>query len=179
MVDFREEQRIDMWWVRLTVLAVAAMAWLSVLSPPLFRCEGASCKELAWLPWVLIPLIGVGLPLLFFVLRLTVTIDADGVHVRYYPFIKRQIAFSDIESFCARRYRPIREFGGWGIRSGLGKKAAYNAKGDRGVELYLRDGHSLMLGSQRPKELAAALRARGVAEITKEGAPEGSHWLMS
>jgi hypothetical protein len=36
-----------------------------------------------------------------------------------------------------------------------------------------------MLGSQRPKELAAALRARGVAEITKEGAPEGSHWLMS
>jgi hypothetical protein len=127
MVDFREEQRIDMWWVRLTVLAVAAMAWLSVLSPPLFRCEGASCKELAWLPWVLIPLIGVGLPLLFFVLRLT----------------------------------------------------AYNAKGDRGVELYLRDGHSLMLGSQRPKELAAALRARGVAEITKEGAPEGSHWLMS
>jgi hypothetical protein len=97
-------------------------------------------------------------------LRLTVTIDEGGIHIRYYPFVRRTIPFTDIHAFQARRYRPVREFGGWGIRTGLGKKSAYNAKGDLGVELYLRDMRSVMIGSQRHEELAATLRRHGLTE---------------
>jgi hypothetical protein len=78
--------------------------------------------------------------------------------------MNRTIAFHEIRAFGARRYRPIREFGGWGIRSGLGKKSAYNASGNLGVELYLRNSQSIMLGSQRHEELAQALRKHGVPE---------------
>jgi hypothetical protein len=95
------------------------------------------------------------------ILRLTVTVADGGIHIRYYPFVNRTIPFSDIHFFRARRYRPVREFGGWGIRTGLGKKSAYNASGDHGVELYLKDMKSIMLGSHRHEELAAAIRADG------------------
>ena len=36
---------------------------------------------------------------------------------------------------------------------------AYNVSGDRGVELTLKDGRRVMLGSQRADELAAVIEA--------------------
>ena len=117
-----------------------------------------------WLVWVLTAFLCLLVPALLWVLRLTITVGDAGVHVRYYPFVNRMIPFHEIRAFGARRYHPIREFGGWGIRSGLGKKSAYNASGDLGVELYMRNAHSIMLGSQRHEELAEALRKHGVPE---------------
>jgi hypothetical protein len=40
---------------------------------------------------------------------------------------------------------------------------AYNVSGDRGVELTLRDGRRVMLGSQRPEELAQAIETQRAA----------------
>jgi hypothetical protein len=37
---------------------------------------------------------------------------------------------------------------------------AYNVSGNQGVDLTLRDGRRVMLGSQRADELAAAIEAR-------------------
>ena len=117
-----------------------------------------------WLVWVLAIFLCVATPALLLTLRLTVTVDDAGVHIRYYPFVNRVIPFSEIQAFAARQYKPIREFGGWGIRSGLGKKMAYNASGNLGVELYLENMKSVMIGSQRHLELADTLRKRGVIE---------------
>ena len=58
-------------------------------------------------------------------------------------------------------YRPIREYGGWGIR-GFGKRRALNMRGDRGVLLIRKDGSTMLIGSQKPRELLAALGQAGV-----------------
>ena len=42
-------------------------------------------------------------------------------------------------------------------------RMAYNVSGNQGVELTLRDGRQVMLGSQRPQELADAI-AKGLAQ---------------
>ena len=162
--DFQEQQRISMWWVWVAVFVPAAImlnifVQQIVLGQPHGEHPGPN-----WLLWVLTVFLCLCVPALLLILRLTVTVDEAGIHIRYYPFVRRTIPFTDIRSFQARRYRPIREFGGWGIRTGLGKKSAYNAKGDLGVELYLRDMRSVMIGSQRHEELAAALRRHGVAD---------------
>ena len=161
-VDFREEQRIGVWWLWLAVfLPAAIMLNIFVQQIVLGRPHGSHPGP-DWLVWVLTVFFCVGVPTLLLLLRLTVTVNDEGVHVRYYPFVKRTIPFTDIRSFRARRYQPIREFGGWGIRSGLGNKSAYNARGDLGVELYLKDMSSIMIGSQRHQELAAAIGKHGV-----------------
>ena len=44
---------------------------------------------------------------------------------------------------------------GWSRR-----KIAYNVRGDRGALLTLADGRTVLIGSQRADELAAAIRDR-------------------
>jgi hypothetical protein len=65
----------------------------------------------------------------------------------------------------ARTYRPILEYGGWGIRySPFGQGCAYNVSGNRGVQLELADGQRILIGSQRAEELARAIgEAKGQA----------------
>lgn len=73
------------------------------------------------------------------------------------PFYRRRIALTEIVSTETVIYSPLTEYGGWGIR-GWGKNVGLNARGNRGVRLMLRDGRRLLIGSQRPDELAAALK---------------------
>ena len=57
----------------------------------------------------------------------------DSLYYRFYPFhiSIHRIACEDIKAVKARTYRPIMEYGGWGIRwSRRGK--AYNVYGNRG-----------------------------------------------
>jgi len=68
----------------------------------------------------------------------------------------RKIPLERIRRASPVTYRPIMDYGGWGIRRGR-KGWAYNASGDRGVELELDDGKLLLVGSQRPEELVAAI----------------------
>lgn len=71
----------------------------------------------------------------------------------------RSIPFEELISAEAVTYRPIRDFGGWGIRMGR-KGRAYNVSGNRGVQLVLRGNERFLIGSQQPDELARALNER-------------------
>jgi hypothetical protein len=89
--------------------------------------------------------------------RMTTVVDAAGVHVRYFPFLRKTFRFDDIAAFEAMTYDPI-EYGGWGVRGWPDRYGwAYNVRGNRGVRLAFRNGHRLMLGSQRADELARAI----------------------
>jgi hypothetical protein len=108
-------------------------------------------------------LLGVLVVFIFVNGRLRTEVRADAVYLRFSPFHRsfRRFEWKKIESAEARTYRPIREYGGWGIR-GLRKNRAYNVRGDRGVQLVLTDGSRVMIGSARADEMAGAIRsARG------------------
>jgi len=93
--------------------------------------------------------------------RLTVEVRDDGVHVRFAPFQRRARRFppDQIADVVARTYRPIRDYGGWGIRLALGGRRAYTVSGNAGCELILVDGRRIMIGSREPERLAGAVRA--------------------
>ncbi|MFE4105578.1 DUF6141 family protein [Almyronema epifaneia] len=103
-------------------------------------------------------LLAVALLYFFYVLKLVTEVKADGIHIQFFPLLRRTIAFVDIQGCQVRTYRPLREYGGWGIRFGF-KGNAYNVSGDRGVELAFFQGKPLLIGSQKPEELAAAIQA--------------------
>ena len=109
----------------------------------------------------LVYLLGVGIFFfVFYVMRLKTDVRRDGLHVRFFPLMSRVIPFDEITRCEVRTYRPIREYGGWGIRSGLGGTgAAFNVSGNRGVQLELSGGKRLLIGSQKPEELAAAIQS--------------------
>ena len=63
-----------------------------------------------------------------------------------------------ITEYGVRKYNPIGEYGGWGIKGrGFGKGRAYNVKGNMGLQLRLQDNKKILFGTQRPDALQAAM----------------------
>ena len=104
--------------------------------------------------------IPISVTILFFILKLETEVRSDGLYVRFYPMHIRFKKFTkeDLAEHYCRTYKPLREYGGWGIRcSFTGKGKAYNVSGNKGVQLVLTNGKKLLIGSQKPDELAAAI----------------------
>jgi hypothetical protein len=159
---YREQQRFTLLlrWLVYTSMGLAML--LSILS----LREMSSGQGLPGAKEILSAvLVGLGVPIaivvLFLILRLETEVRSDGLYVRYYPFhiSFRKFSPDDLSECHARQYRPIREFGGWGIRCGLfGKGKAYNVSGNKGVQLVFKNGKRLLIGSQKAEEFEEALR---------------------
>jgi hypothetical protein len=160
--NFREVQWMRrVWWVMVLIAAIAVMSWNTfirqiVQGEPVGTTPGPDWS--AWLLWILF---GIGFPVLFLTMRLVVEVRGDHVFIRYVPFVRRRISFEEIARAQARTYSPIGEYGGWGIRGWWSSsRTAYSISGAKGVELALKDGRQVMIGSRRPEELAAAIVVR-------------------
>lgn len=101
-------------------------------------------------------LLGAALPVLFYKMALVTEVLPDGIDVRFIPLARQFIPFGNIALCEVREYRPILEYGGWGIRYGFSGKA-YNVSGNRGVQLTFTTGKRFLIGSQQPEQLAAAI----------------------
>lgn len=137
-----------------------------------FALTKASAGENSQESWEIILgfVVGIGVPIaitaLFLLLKLETEVKSDGIYVRYFPFHIRFKRFGpeDLSECYARRYKPIWEYGGWGIRYSLRNGKAYNTSGNQGVQLVFKNGKRLLIGSQKPEQLEAAIRA--ICEIS-------------
>jgi hypothetical protein len=156
---YKEEQAFRQPWLWTCVLGTSVVV-LGVLAFTISQEPPPGAALL--LPVAIAVLIGLGVPWLLWAMRLTVLVEPGHLHVRFFPFRCRDIRLSKVARWQVRNYRPILEYGGWGIRYSLtGSGWAYNVSGNRGVQLEFTDGNRLLIGSQHPEELAGALeRAR-------------------
>ncbi len=98
---------------------------------------------------------------LLFGSKLATTISTGRLSITFKPFIRKPIVFTedDIERYEIRKYRPIKEYGGWGVKVGVRKFGrAYNVKGKIGLQLYLKNGKTVLLGTQREDAIAYAMK---------------------
>ncbi|CAN1492896.1 hypothetical protein MCERE19_00252 [Spirosomataceae bacterium] len=100
--------------------------------------------------------------LLFWNVRLETVITAEGLYAKLFPLhLKfKFISWDEVSVVYIRQYRPLAEFGGWGLRYGFGGKA-YNIKGNMGLQLNFKDSSNLLIGTQRPEELRVILDKLG------------------
>jgi hypothetical protein len=89
---------------------------------------------------------------------LEVRLDATGAHYRLLPLQWRwqHVAWPEVARAYLRRYDPLGEYGGWGLK-GTTRNRAYNIANDEGLQLELRDGRRVLLGTQRSADLAQVL----------------------
>ncbi len=102
----------------------------------------------------------VALLVTFWFAELVTEVRADGLYCRFRPLQRRprRLAWADIKSYEAVTYRPIREYGGWGIRV-VTDGVAYSVSGNRGVRVKQVSGSHVLVGSQDPDKLVEAIRA--------------------
>ena len=96
-----------------------------------------------------------------FLLQMTTEVTPTDVRVWFgwVPIYRRVVLLGDIRRIEIVTFRPIADYGFWGVRSGRDGERALIARGNRGVRLELADGTLLVIGSQRPEELAQALQS--------------------
>ena len=88
------------------------------------------------------------------------------IHMGSLSIIRKTIPFETIESLESVQYRPIRDFGGWGIR-GWGRRRAWTIRGDRAVALGLADDRQFLIGSDYPMRLEARIRAAAGDQLSQ------------
>ena len=90
---------------------------------------------------------------------LTVRVTRTGLRIGLgnAALLRTWIAFRQLHALESVTYRPIREFGGWGLR-GRRAKRAWTARGNRAVILHLSDGRDVYVGSDNPRRLEERIR---------------------
>jgi hypothetical protein len=142
---FHEEQRFRQWWIWV-LLAVAAVPLLVVVA-----IRGPALTVL------LGPLLLLAVGALLAFARLVVDVDGEAITVAFhFLWPKRRIPLADVRSAKATTYRPILDYGCYGVRLGF-RGWAFNVSGDEGVLVETNNGSRLMIGSQRAKQLEAAI----------------------
>lgn len=164
-VYFEEEQRFRQVWVRVLfitagVLPLGVAIWALVQQLGYGVTFGKNALSNGGLVTfaTLFILLSVGLTWLIFSCKLRTLVRADGLFVRFSPFHRKdkQLGPERLLRWAVRDYRPLREYGGWGIRYGTAGKA-YNVSGHRGVQLEYSNGERVLIGSDRAEELCSAI----------------------
>lgn len=152
MTEFKETQKMKQWWLWAILLAVMGFGLWGIIAEALARqlswAELVRSTEL-WLP-LLIP----GSILVFFyVASLKTEVDSTGIRIRYFPLWQTHIAWDQLESAEIIRYG----FVGYGIRFSIRHGTVYNARGNQGLQIVKKNGSKILIGTQRPEELQAAV----------------------
>ena len=146
-VLFEETQRLS----PLIILAIVA-AVLVVFGLVYWRTGGALSRPV----WMLLGGTAVFLAALVAMSRMQTEVTADSVDISMFYLISESIPHGQIAEHQVLEYRPLREFGGWGLRYGPSGRA-YSMSGSEGVRLVLDDGSQITLGSQNAEALAGAI----------------------
>jgi hypothetical protein len=144
-----------------------AYARIALALPPLVLLV-VTCRQVIWHhPWGNPPtsngnLIFLTVLLILVYLRLTTVrlvteLRRDRLSVAMKGFLRRtRVPVANIRSAEAVEYDPVGEYRGYGVRPGP-RGQAYIASGNQAVQLELRDGRKLLIGSQRARELASRI----------------------
>jgi len=166
-IIFREVQKFRSWWVWLilagafgaSVLPLWYGLWSQLTTGESWGNNPADDITLGVIT-LLITLMMAGLLLLFFTLRLETEITQEEISFRFPPLVRkwRIIPREQILQFEAGKYRPVADYGGWGVRQGSGKRGrAYNVSGNLGLTIFLKDGKKVLIGTRRVQAIAAAM----------------------
>lgn len=159
---FREEQKFNQTWVLIVVFVPVVLAWYAAIQQLILDKPFGSNPAPDTVLWIIWAVFGIAFPLFFFSVKLSTEVRYDGVYIRFFPFHRefRTLPFEAMKKYEVREYSPFKEYGGYGIRYGKSGKA-YNVSGKRGVQLELVSGRKILIGSQKPDDLAEAILTAG------------------
>lgn len=158
-VNFKEEQKFRQIWIWMLLLALSGI-WIWQLVQQVFMgipFGNNPSSDLGVILTGLFPLLTI---ILFRLLTLETIINEEGVQYRFRPFQRKPkvIKAEDILRYEVKKYSPLKDYGGWGIRLGsFNKGKAYNVNGNMGVLFEFKNGKKFLLGTQKPSEIRSAL----------------------
>jgi hypothetical protein len=156
-IYYKEEQKFRQWWLWLLLLIICGI-WVWQFVQQIIVGVPFGNNPSPDFVLIMTGTIPVAVIILFRLMTLETNINDTGIYYRFRPFQRkpRVIKPEDIMNYDVKKYSPLRDYGGWGIRYGL-KGKAYNVSGNQGVLFKLKNGKRFMIGTQNPVSIKAAM----------------------
>ena len=151
---YKEEQSYLGTWVMYLILMLE-IPTLILVTVLVSTSESDSQKGILILLMVFV-IMALAMGILFNI-KLETRIDEKGIHYKYFPFIKwRLIEKSKIREAKVIEFNPFTDHGGWGMKGNKTTKA-FTILGENGLSIDIGEKKTILLGTQKPKELAEFL----------------------
>jgi hypothetical protein len=147
---FQEKQQFRQWWLWLLLTAITGFLFLKTV---LWHDYGNMNSTTMLFPLTIMALV----VLLFWFIKLETKIAEEGIYVSFFPLLlaTKFYSWEKIENAFIKKYNPILDYGGWGIRMG-----AYNVSGNMGLQLEFKNGNKLLIGTQKAEEIQIIVNNR-------------------
>ncbi|CAM1344073.1 hypothetical protein [Tenacibaculum amylolyticum] len=148
---FKESQRFNQPWI--IILIILTIVIHTIITVKQYLHHKIPLSEFIFALGLFILLGG-----FIFLFKLNTRIDEVGVHYQFFPFhwTYRVKKWNEIQQIYTRKYDPLTEYGGWGIKSRnlfkMKSGIAYNISGNIGIQLVLKNGKKILLGTHKQNE---------------------------
>lgn len=151
MEPYTESQKFNQLWLKLVII----IPFITVIGSIMFgKPDSAQTTNLI----VSFAVLG-AISALFYLSKLDTRIDEKGITLRFFPFQRYYyfVGWDEIEEAKIRQYKPIMEYGGWGLRYTFRNGKAYNVRGNKGLQLVLKSGKKFLIGTQNESGMQSYL----------------------
>ncbi len=155
---FTETQQFRQIWLWILLIPINVLFVFGVIKQVIFNQQFGD-KPAPDAVLIIATLFMTALSVLFYIMRLETKITEEGIDVRFYPLQStyRHYSWDKMVRSYVRKYKPILEYGGWGLR-GIWKDRALNISGNMGIQLVMEDGLHLLIGTKKPGEVTDVLK---------------------
>lgn len=152
---FIEEQKFRQKWLWILLIGILLFPLWTIFSETQFGSE----SHLNYFGWFFLAFMSVFL-LFFYKLKLTTVITKEYISIRFNFFHRKEKIFNwhEVQQAEILKYNPILDYGGWGIKYGGLKSIAYNVSGNQGLQLLLKDGRKILIGTQKPDQIEKVIK---------------------
>lgn len=148
---YREELRLTHWWFRVIPVLIIALATVITVMQLGFGIQVGDKplpNDKIWTIWLASGVVF----WLFRSIRLETVINDTGIHVRFFPFSRQFYPWDDIRTITFGKYNPLLDPNNYGVRF-LMRSKTYNVQGQYAMELLMKDGRRIVIGTNRPEAL--------------------------
>ncbi|MDR2384626.1 MAG: hypothetical protein LBD80_03025 [Tannerella sp.] len=171
VTEFYEKQRMSLWIAATGISSLIAILIIFVVTKKLVLAHVPVHASIILLFIVIY---------VFFIMQ--TIINENGIYVKIFPMKWKFISWDEVEKAYIRKYNPVLEYGGWGYKSALfkikgmkinllrnsfKKNIACNMRGNTGLQLELKNGNRVLIGTQKPQEIEEILRNKKRMQMTR------------
>ena len=151
---YKEIQKFHQIWIWV-LLGLIIGLWAYGVYQQIFLGQAWGSKPASNTFLLLMSIVPITIFILLLVMRLETEINKEGVYFRFFPFHKKRrfVDWNDVSKAYVREYKPVKEYGGWGLRKGIKSGVAYNVSGKIGLQLELKNGTRILIGTSHPKKM--------------------------
>lgn len=155
---FSERQRFRQWSLWMLVMISPTISIWAMFQQFVMGSPFGNNPVSDYLLIILVAITGIGFPLFIYITGLDTEVRHCGLYIRFKPFHRKWMIFEfeSIQKVEPVIYKPLMDYGGFGIRYGK-KGKAYNVSGNKGAFLTLKNERTVLIGSNNHEVLCSAI----------------------